>query len=669
MTSVAITPSATGLEEILSSFDGADIVSFDVFDTLLARPLLRPTDVFTLVRDKVNASGETALLANWPEQRVHAEHLCYQSRAMGPNVTLEQIYGMLESAFGYPPPVAADAMKAECEIEIDLLRATSRGKTLYDAARSLGKSIYLVSDMYLPASVLETALRREGFSGWDRLIISGYEKLAKHDGSIFRRLRQEHSHAHLVHVGDNPISDVRQPRQHGIEAFELERPFVARERAGSSSALPLSKLERIAAAGNINAKTVSLSLVGGLSELWMEHQPSQVDPLDEIGYCIVGPMYAGFVQYVHERARRDGMQALAFLARDGHVMKRAYEAYFGANALPSSYVYASRRMMNFAVISERLTARDYDFLSATGTPIPIEAFATRVLGDLDVNTLDVALERIGVERGSIVRPSNRAPAQALLAALQPEIVRHAEVEQATVLDYLRSEGLDKATVGLVDIGWQGSIQDSMESLLGVQLHGYYLGVLDTPKTAGRRTMHGWMDSRKTPLERKWLGSLHGRGAELIELLFAHPIEPSITTIARADGVFSPVYSQDRVRDKDAVLIARIQERALDFVRDLARTSLSTAAPATPLSFEVALMFMRDLVLRPSQRQAELLGGLHHDNSLGVHSYPIGMPRRPAQFYRSHPRALVRERRKAWWKPGFDANCARLGLSEPSAVST
>lgn len=663
MTSAPIASSLTGLEEILSSFDVADIVSFDVFDTLLARPLLRPSDVFILVRDKVNASGETALLANWPEQRVRAEHLCYQSWAMGPNITLEQVYGMLESEFGYPPPVAAEAMKAECEIEIDLLSATTRGKMLYDVARSLGKPILLVSDMYLPAIVLETALRREGFSGWDRLIISGYEKLAKHDGSIFRVLREEHPDEHLVHVGDNPVSDVRLPRQHGIEAFELERQFVARKRAGSSSALPLPMLEIISAARDNNAATVSRSLVGGLSELWMEHQPSQIDPLDEIGYCIVGPMYAGLVQFVHDHAHRDGMKALAFLARDGHVMKRAYEAYFGADALPSSYVYASRRMMNFAVISERLTARDYDFLSATGTPIPIETFGTRVLPDLDVDTLDRALKRIGFDRGSIVQPDNLAPAQALLAALQPEIVRHAKGEQATVIEYLRSEGLDRATVGLVDIGWQGSIQSSMEILLGVQLHGYYLGVLDTPKTAGRRTMHGWMDSRKTLLEQEWLGALHGRGVELVELLFAHPFEPSIITIAAADGTFSPVHSLDRIRDEDAVIISRIQERALDFVRDLARTSRSTAAPATSLSFDVALTFMRDLVVGPSHRQAELLGEIHHDNSLGVRSYPIGMPRRSPQFYRSHPRALIREREQTWWKPGFDANAARLRCIE------
>lgn len=656
--------SAGSLDAILASFAEADIVSFDVFDTLLARPLLRPTDVFPLVRDRVNAMGETALLANWPEQRVRAEHWCYQSWAVGPNVTIEQIYEEIGRAFGYPSDALDAAMRAELEIEFELLTATSRGKVLFEGARLLGKRIFIVSDMYLPPALIEKALEKQGFVGWDRLIVSGYEKIAKHDGSVFRALREEFSDEKFVHVGDNPISDVQQPREHGMGAFELERQFVLRTRAQAGSAIPFRMLQRIASAGDINSATVSRSLVGGLAELWMERQPTEINALDEIGYCIVGPMYAGFVQYVHDRAIKDGVSSLAFLARDGAIMKRSYQTYFANEALPSSYLYASRRMMNFSVISDRLTARDYDFLSATGTPIPIEAFCTRMLPEVDSSTLDEALARTGLERGTIVDPLHLAPAHKLLAALQPEIVQHAKREQKNVIDYLHFMKVDTGRVGLVDIGWQGSIQSSIESLLGVEVHGYYWGVLDTPKTSGRPTMHGWLDERRSALGREWLSALHGQGVELVELLFAHPGEASIITVTESESGFAPLHSRDRLREVDAQSISRIQESALEFVADLAVMSRSKAAGvSTSLSFDVALTFMRDLVVRPSRRQARLLGSLHHDNSLGVRSYPVGMPRRGKRHYSSHPNALARERARSWWKPGFDVNASRLGLSE------
>ena len=134
-----------------------DIISFDIFDTLILRPFDDPKSLFFLLGEKNKCPG-------FKRYRELAEKLARQE-AFEKNgtyeVTLRDIYEKL-SRF-----VLLDidkAMQYEIETELDLCFANPYMKEIFLQAKNLGKTIIAVSDMYLSKDVIEKMLKKCGYA-------------------------------------------------------------------------------------------------------------------------------------------------------------------------------------------------------------------------------------------------------------------------------------------------------------------------------------------------------------------------------------------------------------------------------------------------------------------------------------------------------------------------
>ncbi|GAA1055577.1 hypothetical protein GCM10017608_22310 [Agromyces luteolus] len=629
----------------------AEIVSFDVFDTLLDRVFLRPTDVFTLTRHRVNAGGEFWLDAGWTDARIAAEAACYATPSIGPDITIDDIYDRLESTLGMTPELRAAVQAEEIATELSVLAPTRRGRELFDAARAAGARILIVSDMYLPPDAIAEALTAGGYSGWDRLVVSGYDRIAKHDGTAFRKLRAEFPAERILHVGDNVVSDVEMARRAGLEALHL--PGGAELCRTVGSAHPSEAIGRIAANERHTHTEYGWSLIAGLTSRNRDRHDD--DAAAELGYAVLGPVLVGFTQWLHAAARARGIDRLAFLAREGKLLRDAYRELLGDDALRSDYVYASRRMVNLAGIRTPIRPSELDFLAATGAPLRVAEYVTRFIPDIAPDRIDAAARSVGLRAGSVVAPEEGSRMRQVFRALEPEIVAAAGRERGPVIDYLRSVGLHRPTTAVVDVGWQGSIQASLRAILNPDLEGFYFGIHPTPKTVGADWLHGFVDGRQEAAA-EWHRECILPGIEVVELLFGNPVDASVATVRRdEDGGFAPVFGDERMRDADGALIATAQRAAMRFVRDFREASSLMPAAVSQLPLDVALAFLGELVLLPTAEQARLLGGLMHDNSLGVTASPLALPRHGRRYYRLHPMAMERELDRAWWKAGFRKN--------------
>lgn len=627
----------------------AEIVCFDVFDTLLDRTFLRPTDVFTLTRHRVNADGRYWLDAGWTDARIAAEAACYTAPGIGPDITLDDVYDRLARTLRMTEAMRTAVQAAEVATELTVLSATRRGRRLYDLAVESGARIFIVSDMYLPPSAIAAALERAGYSGWERLIVSGHDKVAKHDGTAFRMLRAEFPDARIVHIGDNALSDVEMPRRAGVEAVHLPAGAAA---VAPDSALPYDALARIGANDRHTHLEFGWSLIGGLTARAVDRTAH--DPASDIGYAVLGPLLVGFSQWLHASARDRGVERLAFLAREGRLLQRAYQELFGVEAIPSDYVYASRRMINLAGIHSPMTPSELDFLVATGAPLRVSEYVTRFLRNLSPEHIETAARSVGLRSSSVVGPEEGARIRQVFRNLQPDILEVAAREREPVIAYLRSVDLHLPTTAVVDVGWQGSIQSSLRRLVNPDLEGFYFGIHPTEKTLGAPWQHGFVDGR-IPAAAEWHRECILPGIEVIELLFGNHDDASVATVVRDGDGFAPVFTDERMREEDAEVIRVAQSAALRFVRDFSEAAATMPPSVTQLSLDVALAFLGELVLHPTAQQARLLGGLMHDNSLGVTSSPLAMPRRGRRYYRWHGMALEREHARAWWKAGFMKN--------------
>ncbi|MBO5599516.1 MAG: hypothetical protein J5897_00555, partial [Candidatus Methanomethylophilus sp.] len=116
----------------------AEVVAFDVFDTLITRPFMRPTDLFLFMEAEYQAEG-------FAKARVLAEKLA--RKEIRQEVNLDEIYSLMDGKY-------RSLEEKEIELETEFSVADPYAKALYESVLAQGKRVILVSDMYLPESVL-----------------------------------------------------------------------------------------------------------------------------------------------------------------------------------------------------------------------------------------------------------------------------------------------------------------------------------------------------------------------------------------------------------------------------------------------------------------------------------------------------------------------------------
>ena len=192
-----------------------DVVSFDIFDTLVERALSVPQMVFHLAGERVLGSDKAK---KFRIARVDAER---RARALSPSaeVSLADIY---DSLVGYDGS-RNRLMEAELAVELECCKAKSSGLELFASAKRLGKRVVLVSDMYLSKDFLTSLLHNCGVDGFDNLYVSTEFGCSKRSGLLFERMLQcEAISADMViHLGDDFVADVKGARMYGIDSVWL----------------------------------------------------------------------------------------------------------------------------------------------------------------------------------------------------------------------------------------------------------------------------------------------------------------------------------------------------------------------------------------------------------------------------------------------------------------
>lgn len=195
------------------------VVSFDIFDTLVGRLCLLPTDVFFRAALAHGVGRRGAL--EFRAARIEAERLARAASATG-EVTLADIYSSL-SQYGQGERDAL--LEAEIAAERALCRPVERGVRMYGEAREAGKTVVLTTDMYLPRAVIEGLLSQCGVEGYDELFLSCERGVGKRSGGLFRLAARQMGVAasSMVHVGDSPGADVRGALRAGVRPIFVPR--------------------------------------------------------------------------------------------------------------------------------------------------------------------------------------------------------------------------------------------------------------------------------------------------------------------------------------------------------------------------------------------------------------------------------------------------------------
>lgn len=589
-----------------------ETVSFDVFDTLVTRLVSRPDDLHLIVGLELNADPRVPGAPpprRWHSARIRAERVARDS-APDSDVTLDQIFNELVHIFD--PAVVLAGRKHEIRLERLLARPTRRGRMALEAANVTERSVVAATDIYLPGDLIKSILSALSLNV-DKVYISGDDGTAKFTGTTFRRMGRELS-GPIVHIGDNLVSDVRVPRKNGVAAFHLPDPRPALRVIDSSRRTQFRGLGPDAQQESQQSVLESLVAVKIADANW------QIDSLEHIGYSALGPTLLGFAQYVHNRAVENSVTRLSFAAREGKILREAYMAL--PQSLPSSDALISTRLLGMATLQSPLTEANIEFLAKTPIALSPRDFIKRALADVsdEIIATRCATHGIDPERRYTRREATDRLAP-LFREFTPELQLVGLAAAKPAVEYLSSLGLDKSSSALVDIGWAGTIQRAVNSLMNVDTSGFYLGVRDVPQTRDTPSISGWFDERHGGRDRDTFDSLYKR-VPILEVLLADPWVGSIASVDRVDDEFVFSRLPREFSDDDAERITRLQRAALHFVADWVQSTADIPS-LYYIDKYVAISRLLALATTPSPGQLRQLHKIKFDGTYGLRSTTLG----------------------------------------------
>lgn len=219
-------------DSLLKKIREYDAVSFDVFDTLMMRRTLEPSDIFLLVEERLQKKGINAM--GFKTKRIEAE----QSLGLlgGGNITLDGIYNVIKSRMNLDDETCRIMKKEELLCEKENLVPRRAMLDVFHSALEQGKIVNLISDMYIPEDILAGFLEGFGISGYRRLYVSCDCGMSKQEG-LFAVYRKDVEGLRCLHIGDSYISDVLAPQKYGIDSFEIWSAYKMLENSSLSSIL------------------------------------------------------------------------------------------------------------------------------------------------------------------------------------------------------------------------------------------------------------------------------------------------------------------------------------------------------------------------------------------------------------------------------------------------
>lgn len=608
-----------------------DIISFDVFDTLLYRPFKNPTDLFSLLQDKAREITGIASL-DFKTTRREAEKIAFHA-ALERNegeTTIDEIYSVLSELIKIDNIKSKALMLSEMDAEKELLYPRISGYKAFLEARNLNKRIIIISDMYLPECFIAELLEKNGYSGYERIYVSSTHKVKKHSGMLFDFVLNDLAvnPASILHVGDNVEADVKKAKARGIKPFHLIKSSEVFS-ANSDFQIPWSRDE----SRHSLDWSMILAIVGNKlhDNPYLPHRNNTLfggSPI-KLGYYGFGPLLLGYTKWLIESSINDGIEKLYFLSRDGKIMKAAYDVVskLYPNAPKSEYLLCSRRAVNLAKvenISDILDLLHVDFAHRVSLS---HLLKYRFGQNIESIPAEIMREH-GYSAESKLTASDVPKLQNLFVDIQDILLLSASKEKDNYLEYLHNSKIfnsDKNSI--VDIGYAGTMQESLYKLSGskIKIGGYYL---ITFRQALKRVLKNDLPIKgylAEFIDRHDTYHNFCRHVPLYETLFSSTDTSFVRMGRNWNNDLHPVFMQNSpVEQKREKLVHQVHIGAIDFISDISKI-LGDYFKQLDIEPNKSLRVLDAYFTNPHPRDAALLSGVMFEDAYGGTEYKTILP--------------------------------------------
>lgn len=586
-------------ESIIKKLDKYDVVSFDVFDTLICRTCGAPSAVFTLaakaIKEKYNISLSIDKIV---KARISAE-LTARKKSNKEDVTLNNIYDCFSlDGFSYTEALKQEEINAELSVCI----VNKLIKMIYDWCVDHSKIIIITSDMYLPKDVIINILENNGYNQNNEVFVSSELGITKRTGNLYKAITKKYRGKHIIHIGDAIRSDYIQAKIHGLDAYLIKKKNNDKKIKVDYSLKDVSKIQ------------------------FIEYY--------NFGYKIFGPVITDFCRWLYTELQKE--EKVFFLARDGYLVKRVFESLYPDSIKKNEYLYVSRKAIRLASLYGKKDVNELVSLFPRNTLMTINELYKKI--GISSYLHKQLMKKYNIDEEKPFLPNemlHNTKLNMFCLVLLDEIQADCKEEFNMVSEYLKSKRFEEK-VAVVDIGWAGTIQNMLTNITRVSITGYYFGT----------------DCKQQSLNKKSFVDpsfeIQNFVAALLEYPFLAPEGSVERYIKTESGGIRPSLSNFEYDDYEKNIIMYMQNGIIDYAINC---GMKTNHEVNGLKNVIRAC------RKPSEYEVKILGGLtYYENGIHYLAKPESIWK-----YVINPKKFIKDLSESGWKIGFLKKLFKLNL--------
>ncbi len=599
-------------KDIIRKIAKYDIVSFDIFDTLVNRDVSSPQEVFALVARDCLCDEEDVI--KFRECRIEAEKKARELEKDKEDVDLDKIYACIDDRY---KSFASSFKEAEVKWEIELAYPNPVIKQVYDWCRQKKKKMMFISDMYLDKNTVSEILRKCGYLNGEKIYISSEQGLLKTTGNLFKYVKRDMyiDDQKWIHIGDSLRGDYIGAKKNNIEAIRI---------ATNPSRTLLIKQKK--------------------PEVWAEidtilsgHLNGDESYFYRFGFEILSPFLCSFCFWLHKKAKEKNIEKLFFLARDGYLLQEVYKSLYEGEALPNAYLYVSRRALRLPILYTCDGLEDFASLFPKNKYLSMtEVFELFGLDDEVEAWLKAGFkEKEHYFSNTLI---NDEKFRHFYNDIEEKYRQKSKKAFNDYICYLKENDFT-GNIGIVDIGWAGTIQRCLNKIIpqmdnDIKLSAFYVGLTRDAESSIEGV--GYIPSHYKP---------QVATAGLFEYPFLKQ-EGSLKKIEKINGDIVVVVSDYEYEydENNKVCIKEMQRGALEGVKILKKN----VKLWEHISVDEAYIMLLKLTKKPSLKEATIFGEINFYDGV---SCPLAKPKNIWQYILNY-RLFLKDFSDSGWKVGF-----------------
>lgn len=535
------------------------VVSFDLFDTLVVRPVVQPTDIFKIVGARIGNADY------FKEMRVFAEKYARKHKQEDQDdIGIDEIYDCFQKLFTITDQEKETIKSAEIQVEKEYTRPRYTLQQFYQKAKASGAKVIIVSDMYLPQNAIEEILYKNGYTEYDGLFISSQENASKSSGKLYDKLIRDFAKEgimpkDILHIGDNPQADIASARQKGLDVFYVPKPMTLfQDHTKLSQYLKCmhTKLDNQFLAGYLANQL--------FDDPFVRYDDNTYCNGDEknLGLIFFAPFLLGFTLWLLRNLEEDQYDTIYLAYRDGYMIQQIMKQLEPKwnkqiDAVP---VYFSRtvRYNGYSRIKDGFFKGllDYKISSDMKTEEFIEKRLLVEDPEKREQILTLLSEKCNLKKDGYLEDMEQI--FPVLKEISGAYHRQAECNMLLVDKYCKQIFPEHGKIAVFDVGYRGSVVDFLRKQYGKAAYGYQILSYSLTERHTEGAMHTKSYIQYGVKLMNEIKILHHLLEDVISIE-----EGTATKIAEKDGQL--VICKEEYQNNSPIL-HHIQEQILDFVK-------------------------------------------------------------------------------------------------------